>query len=517
MRIEAPVAPEPGGRAAALNPPELLRAAFDASPDACLVIDGATRRVLECNQRARDLFQLAPFSEGNVDGATLLGDEFFSGISGLPKIVMVERQEAMSSSPGKKGCLPAGWTVSWRRTNDGGGNLLVVFLKPDSDAVGPAAPDAFAIGALCSHISVALASRAVHEINNHLTSVMGNAALGAADPALPERLGRCFGNIDRAARQMNEICRELMLGRRGHEPRAETIDPNEIIKKAFPLLRLAGGKGSQVHLELADDLPSVQCDATELRHALVALVLNASEAFPKERGRITITTLSARIDATRAAALIPEGSLAAGEYAVIEIKDSGPGFPPEIRQRLFKDRCSTKGPGRGMGLTGVLGFARRAGGGLEVQDEPGVGLAIRIVLPVAAQSMESPHSPSVPSEQRAILVVEDEDIVRKAVARMVESFGLRALAAPDGATGMKLFAEHAPAIVMVLADANLPDMTGLEVIAAVRKEQPFLRALLMSGYGEEDCAGETGLPVEFLPKPFAPAALRVKLQDLLPE
>ncbi len=151
-----------------------------------------------------------------------------------------------------------------------------------------------------------------------------------------------------------------------------------------------------------------------------------------------------------------------------------------------------------------------------MQSEPGVGLAIRIVLPAVTQSNAPQHTPPVPSAERAILVVEDEDIVRKAVVRMVESFGLRALAAPDGATGMKLFEENAHAVVMVLADANLPDMSGLEVIAAVRKEQPFLRALLMSGYGEEDFAGETGPQVDFLAKPFAPAALRVKLHDLLP-
>jgi two-component system, cell cycle sensor histidine kinase and response regulator CckA len=198
-----------------------------------------------------------------------------------------------------------------------------------------------------------------------------------------------------------------------------------------------------------------------------------------------------------------------GTFLVLEVADNGPGIDRELRRRIFEPFFTTKSTGHGLGLAAVLGIVRAHGGGMRLISAPGDGARFQVLWPAATTpvAMRAVTAPAA----HTILVIDDEDLVRDVVARMIEDLGYAALTAADGKTGLEVVAREP--VDAVLVDLTMPRMNGADVVAALRKNRPELPIVLCTGY-DRDRRG----PVDanaYLPKPFRIEALAETLAKLL--
>jgi CheY-like chemotaxis protein len=200
-----------------------------------------------------------------------------------------------------------------------------------------------------------------------------------------------------------------------------------------------------------------------------------------------------------------------GDYLAIVVTDDGPGFDVETRRHVFEPFFTTKATGHGLGLAAVLGIVRAHGGGIRVRSELGKGASFEVLWPAAnARARSNPPAPQPP--QRTVLVVDDEDLVRDVVARMIVELGYAAVTAADGTAALAILEQRA--IDAVLVDLTMPTMNGADVIAAVRALRPGLPVVLCSGF---DRSGKGPVAADgYLPKPFRIEALERTLAKLLP-
>jgi CheY-like chemotaxis protein len=290
-----------------------------------------------------------------------------------------------------------------------------------------------------------------------------------------------------------------------------------------PLLQASIPKNVTLRYQLAPYLPFIEADSTQLRQVLMNLIVNAAEAINDAEGSITMSTGVRYADRAALAATYLTPDLPAGEYVYLEVADTGSGMDALTQERIFDPFFTTKFTGRGLGLAAVLGIVRSHHGGLHVQSTPGQGTTLTVLLPTTATAAEAGASDlSAPTAWRTgdrVLVIDDEEAVRKIAARILEHFGFTALTAADGREGIALFRVHADSITCVLLDLTMPHMSGEAVFHEIRRIKPTARVVLMSGYNEQEALQRfvgrdlTG----FLQKPFGPSDLRDALYKALAE
>ena len=350
-----------------------------------------------------------------------------------------------------------------------------------------------------------LAGGIAHDLNNLLTPVIGFAEL--ASEALPEGspaaafLEEVGGNARRAADLVQQVLAYAGKGRFVIRP----VDLSGLVREMAGLLGAAVSVNTVIGYDLAQGLPAVEADATQLRQVVVNLVTNASEALGGSGGTITVRTGSIPSDPQptpgAATELLPVPSV------FLEVEDTGCGMTAAVIERIFDPFFTTKFVGRGLGLAVVQGIARGHNGILQVASEPDHGSTFRLVLP---GSTSPAAEPAVPRESEGwrgtgtVLVIDDEKQVREIVALILERAGLTVLLARDGQDGVRVFREHQEAIVAVVTDLTMPRMGGLEAAEALRGLRPGLPVVLMSGFSvtevalQSACHGITG----FVQKPF---------------
>lgn len=349
-----------------------------------------------------------------------------------------------------------------------------------------------------------LAGGLAHDFNNLLVAVLGNADLALREiPA--DKPGRCaIENIRIAGLRAAELTDQLLAyaGRGGAG--TARVEPAGIVDE---LLRISA-PSLPAYVDIRVDIPArlaVRADPAQLRQVLLNLISNARDALGARRGDITVSGELVHI-----AVEDPDDTLTAppGNYIALRVVDNGPGMNAETRRKMFEPFFTTKQSGHGLGLAAVLGIIRAHGGGIRVRSAPDQGTEIRVFWPAA---VTEPIIASVPStSSRTVLVIDDEALVRDVVARMVEDLGYAAMTAADGPSGIDL-AEQADA---VLVDLTMPQMSGADVVAALRQKRPGLPVVVCSGY-DRDARG----PIQadaYLPKPFRIDALERTLAKLLP-
>jgi CheY-like chemotaxis protein len=269
------------------------------------------------------------------------------------------------------------------------------------------------------------------------------------------------------------------------------------------------------------DAGSVLCDPVQLDQVIMNLAVNARDAMPAG-GVLSLSTRRVRVG-PGAASIDPE--VVAGDWVQLEVRDSGVGMAAEVKAHLFEPFFTTKpaGQGTGLGLATVYGIVKQAGGHLHVQSEPGRGATFTICLPrlapAEAEEAAEPAAAAAPQAggTEALLVVEDDALVRGVTVRVLRAAGYRVEAAAGGAEALEL-AERAPARPgLVVTDVVMPGLGGKEVAEALRARWPGLRVLFMSGYTREAIGprelSEPG--TAFLAKPFTPEGLLQQVRTLL--
>ncbi|HEX3476754.1 MAG TPA: ATP-binding protein [Kofleriaceae bacterium] len=352
-----------------------------------------------------------------------------------------------------------------------------------------------------------LAGGLAHDFNNLLVAILGNADLALRDVG-PRGPGRPpLEHIRQAGLRGAELIEQL-LAYAGHRGVASTrVSPSPVIDELVRITAPTMPRNIEVRVEIADDLV-LRGDASQIRQVLLNLMNNARDALGSRGGTIAITGRLLRHDG----AAHPDDVIAApaGTYVELEIADDGPGMSSETRRRIFEPFFTTKSTGHGLGLAAVAGIVRAHGGGLRLGTAPGEGARFQVQWPSTFTPGEL-TAVSPPANGHTILIIDDEDLVRDVVARMIEDLGYAAITATDGPAGLAII-DSLP-IDAVLVDLTMPRMGGHDVINALRLRRPDLPIVLCSGIDRDVRSIRADA---YLPKPFRIEALEGTLARLLP-
>lgn len=363
-----------------------------------------------------------------------------------------------------------------------------------------------------------LAGGAAHDFNNVITVISGygqillDAVSGV--PSLKEAAEEVLKAADRAADLASQL---LVFSRRQmNQPRVLSI--NDVISGLQRMLTRLLGEDIELKTVLEPELGSVRADPGQIEQVIVNLAVNARDAMP-DGGRLTIETANLQLDE----ACARTHAVPAGEYVMMAVSDTGAGMTAEVRSHIFEPFFTTKerGKGTGLGLSTVYGIVKQHGGEIFVYTEPGQGSTFKIFLPRALEAV----TPGVAAEARApmprgsetVLIVEDEEGVRKLVRSVLETSGYRVLEADSGEAALEVSSAHDEEIQLLVTDVVMPKMSGRDLAEALVLLRPDIRILFLSGYADraviEHGILETG--AAFMQKPFTPDALARKVREIL--
>lgn len=364
-----------------------------------------------------------------------------------------------------------------------------------------------------------LAGGIAHDFNNLLTGILGHASLLRLEPSCTTALAEHAQQIEIAATRAADLCRQMLAYSGKGRFTVRRIDMDSLVRETMQLLKLSIAKTTEIELELHASHASVEADPTQLQQVVMNLVINASEASVGHQCAVGISTGVANVtrEELRTAFLSPE--LPGGRYVFLEVKDNGAGMDAETLARIFDPFFTTKFTGRGLGLSAVLGIVRGHSGAIRVDSQSGVGTIFRVLLPASNGQAASIGTASRPVAARGggrVLVVDDEDVVRKVTARILETLGYSVVTAMDGEDGVEAFHSAGP-IIAVLMDLTMPKLDGVAAFEAIHASEPDVPVILMSGYSEQDAIARfagSGL-AGFLQKPFTAESLDAKVSAAL--
>jgi two-component system, cell cycle sensor histidine kinase and response regulator CckA len=366
-----------------------------------------------------------------------------------------------------------------------------------------------------------LAGGIAHDFNNLLTVTLGHTELALTEVPANSPAHLHLRHIFKATQTAAELSRR-MLAYSGRQPLAlASLNLSALVRKAGHMLEVSVSRKARLNYQLAEDLPPVLGDATQMNQALKNLVLNASEAIGEGEGTITLVTRTMHCDRALLDAVQMDRFLPEGLYVCLEVSDTGRGMDPETVARAFDPFFTTKYVGRGLGLAVVQGIVRGHKGAIVVESEPGKGATFRILLPPAQAQVrqEGPQilTPRVAGAGGTVLLAEDEEAVRELGTLFLNRLGFSVLPAADGRQAVELFEAHRQEIVCAMLDLVMPLMDGEAALRELRRLQPDLRVIICSGYDEQSVGSQLeGLgAVTFLQKPYQMSDLSEKLKTLL--
>jgi PAS domain S-box-containing protein len=353
----------------------------------------------------------------------------------------------------------------------------------------------------------ALAGGIAHDFNNILTVILSVGSV--VRDALPadSSLRADVEEIVTTARRAEGLTRQILAFARRQVSEPVELDLNAVVAGATKLLERLIGEHIAVRLALAPALPHVHADPRQLEQVLMNLAVNARDAMPGG-GTLAISTFG----------LAPvQGGPPRVELLV---RDTGTGMDPETRARAFEPFFTTKGPGRGtgLGLAVVQGIVQQCGGTVSLDSAPGRGTLVRVVLPGRPPREKAPEPAALLAAAsilgRTILLVEDEERVRRVAKRCLEGAGYRVLAVADGEDALRIAATGAQ-IDLVLTDLVMPGMSGPRVAEHLRAARPGVPVLFMSGFSQDLPDALAPPPGSLLQKPFTPELLVARAAEAI--
>jgi PAS domain S-box-containing protein len=365
-----------------------------------------------------------------------------------------------------------------------------------------------------------LAAGIAHDFNNLLMGVLGNASLALADLSPTSPAGERIQEIETAAKRAAELCDQMLAYSGKGNFIIERVSLNEVVEEATNLIRSTLSSRAVLKRDFAENLPMIQGDITQLRQVIINLITNASEAIGDETGVIRITTSLQRCDRSYLDSISIHEKLPEGDYVCLEVSDTGCGMDEGTREKLFEPFFTTKFAGRGLGLASVLGILRAHHGAAEIQSEPGHGTRFRVLLPATAGLVMTPTeeiaASATPTGGR-ILLVDDEEDVRRVAKLMLEASGFSVITASSGRDAIEAFRRAAEDIVCIILDVTMPEMDGMETLEQLRGVRRDVRVILSSGFTVEAIASRFAGhgPAGFLKKPYDQVQLSKKVAEVL--
>jgi len=367
-----------------------------------------------------------------------------------------------------------------------------------------------------------LAGGVAHDFNNLLTGILGNASLVAESmhPANPNRriLDECIQAAERAA----QLTRQLLAYAGKGRFVTEAINLSKLVREISSLILASISRKVQIRLELADDLPSIEGDASQIQQVIMNLIINGAEAIGESVGLVVCTTATQIVDEAYILNLGSEASqIVPGLYVMLEIHDSGCGMDESALSRIFEPFFSTKFVGRGLGLAAVSGIVHGHKGALKVYSSVGKGSTFKVLFPAvaAADSFTVVEAQRLEGTNQTVLIVDDEESVRSTARNTLQRRGYRTLEARDGREALEVYRQFSHEIALVLLDLTMPYMNGEEVLNELKITTPSVRVLLSSGFNEVEAIRQfTGKGLAgFLQKPYTAAMLADTVKRVLSE
>ncbi|MGE4062014.1 MAG: CHASE3 domain-containing protein [Rhodospirillaceae bacterium] len=360
-----------------------------------------------------------------------------------------------------------------------------------------------------------------HDFNNMLAVIIGALNI------MQRRIERGDFNVQplmqaavEGAQRGGALTQRLLAFARKQVLAPRPLDANKLVSGMSDLLRRTLGETIQTEVVLAGDLWRTYADAHQLETAILNLVVNARDAMP-DGGKLTIATANATLDDSYVA---EEPDFPIGDFVMVSVTDTGIGMPPEIVRRVFDPFFTTKDPGRGtgLGLSQVYGFVKQSGGHIKVTSEPGRGTTFKVYLPrhQGAPDLEDAKKPdTVParaSNGECILVVEDDDAVRKLAVEGLSDLGYVVLQAAGAEQALNLVDEHA-GISLLFTDVVMPGSNGRELADAAQRRRPGLKVLFTTGYTRNAVVHDGTLDpgVRLIGKPYTLQELSRTVREIL--
>jgi len=360
-----------------------------------------------------------------------------------------------------------------------------------------------------------LAGGIAHDFNNNLTAILGYVDMILGQIGNDKPISRDLQEVQRAAERSAGLVRRLLAFGRRQIIQPREVNLNSIIEGLTPMLERLIGEPIQVIVTLDPDLRSTVGDAGQIEQVIMNLSLNARDAMPSG-GVLTIATRNATAQDRLPVA-------AAGPYVMVTIRDTGIGMDAGTKERLFEPFFTTKpvGKGTGLGLSTVYGIVKQLGGFISVDSEVGKGATFRIFLPASGRVPDivqtGAKSGPVAVGRETILLVEDEDAVRRFAKHALERHGFHVLDAASPEEALMLASAGSDRIALLLTDVVMPHSSGPELADRLKKTCPELPVLYMSGYPASMVmhGAQPDASVRLLPKPFTTADLLANIEEIL--
>jgi two-component system cell cycle sensor histidine kinase/response regulator CckA len=487
---------------------------FESNPLPILVIDRNSFRFLHTNPAATELFG---FTQAEFGSMTMSDLHTPAEMESFRKAVAGDEPQSTALS---------GWQS---RTKSGETLDLELKIHPVKTASSPAlivvpldvrerlgleeqirqAQKMEAVGMLAGGIA--------HDFNNLLTIICGYTQMLLAGGTLDERDQAALEQILKAGDRAADLTRQLLTFSRRQSVQLKVLSLNSVVAGMSKMVRRLIGENIDLRIHLADDAGMIRVETGKAEQVILNLVVNSRDAL-SNGGRLTIATRREDVTEEQATTL----RLRPGRYAVLSVTDTGAGMDAKTRDRVFEPFFTTKEQGTGLGLSTVYGIVKQAGGAIHVWSEYGVGTSLDVYFPrveepaVIETAIEAPVESPVAAEGReTVLVVEDEEAVRRLIRTALEHNGYGVLLAADGVEALKLISSHTGPLDLLITDLAMPGMNGTEVARKVKDRLPGIEVLYISGYAEElRQSGEID-ESRFLQKPFTPQALARKVREML--
>lgn len=359
-----------------------------------------------------------------------------------------------------------------------------------------------------------------HDFNNYLSVIIGNLEMLREDAAKDPRATKLIDAALRGATRSEELTRSLLAFARRQPLAAAVVDVAARIAETAMLLERTLGEDIELTLSVEPDLWPALVDDGQLASAIVNLANNARDAMPGG-GRLAISAKNTHVDDLHGPLSL---DVVPGDYVMIEVADTGAGMTPEVLANVFEPFFTTKGPGHGtgLGLSMVYGFATQSGGDVRIYSEPGRGTNVRLYLPRAdaPAASEAPSSTEAlePSGDATILVVEDNEVVRRTVAAQLVSLGYRVVEAPNGDAAAAILERREHHIDLMLSDVVMPgNLDGYALAEFAQERHPDIRVLLTSGFAGDQfhLKERNAVGPALLPKPYRRKQLAQALRSAL--
>jgi PAS domain S-box-containing protein len=362
-----------------------------------------------------------------------------------------------------------------------------------------------------------LAGGIAHDFNNMLTAINGYSELVLKNLKEDDPNRRKVLEIKKAGERSVDLTKQLLAFSRRQILQPKLIDLNAVISDMSQLLKRLIGEDIQLTIDLHKNSCCVMADPGQVSQVIMNLVVNSRDAMP-EGGKLRIETTSTYVDKSYAGKHAP---MIVGQYILLNVRDSGSGIDDETLQCVFEPFFTTKKNGTGLGLSTVYGIVKQSGGYIWVESEKGKGTSFNVFLPQVEEKLKSENPKTqekhIASGSERILLVEDEETVRRLLSQILQTYGYQVIEASNGVEALRLCRENKLKIDLVLTDVIMPQMGGRKLTDELEKIYPQLKILFMSGYvGDKNLLGGKIIPEKnFVAKPITPSALADKVRQIL--